>query len=139
VRVAVCTIAARNYIALVRSLFTSVAEFEPACDRFAFIIDDLDGVETLTEGTVLRPAAVFEPASFDALARGYDITELATAVKPALLRHLLDQGYDRVLYLDPDITSLRAAESRHRSARVQRYRAHAARRTPPTPARSTDT
>ena len=33
----------------------------------------------------------------------YDVTEFATALKPWLLEHLLDQGADAVLYLDPDI------------------------------------
>jgi hypothetical protein len=102
-RIAVCTIAARNYLALAASLFASLAEFEPDCDRFAFLIDDVGRVETLAEGAVLRPEVLFAPAAYAALTRGYDVTELATAVKPALLRYLLDQGYDRVLYLDPDI------------------------------------
>ncbi len=102
-RIAVCTIAARNYVALASSLFASVAEFEPGCDRFAFLIDDVGDVESLPEATVVRPAKVFEPEVYAALVRGYDVTELATAVKPSLLRYLLDEGYDRVLYLDPDI------------------------------------
>jgi glycosyltransferase involved in cell wall biosynthesis/2-polyprenyl-3-methyl-5-hydroxy-6-metoxy-1,4-benzoquinol methylase len=33
----------------------------------------------------------------------YDVTELSTAVKPMLLRQLLDEGRDHVVYLDPDI------------------------------------
>jgi hypothetical protein len=37
------------------------------------------------------------------LAGIYDVTELATAVKPVLLRHLLDRGEQAVAYLDPDI------------------------------------
>ena len=38
------------------------------------------------------------------LAGIYDVTELATAVKPLLLRTLLDEGRDGSLYLDPDIS-----------------------------------
>ncbi|WGD28420.1 hypothetical protein AncyloWKF20_11370 [Ancylobacter sp. WKF20] len=34
---------------------------------------------------------------------GHDVVEACTAVKGAMLRHMLDQGADRVLYLDPDI------------------------------------
>jgi hypothetical protein len=80
-----------------------VADFEPGCDRFAFAVDDVGGIETLAEGTILRPVDVYAPAEYDELVRGYDFTELATAIKPRLLRHLLDRGYDRVLYLDSDI------------------------------------
>ncbi len=42
-------------------------------------------------------------AEIDRLAGIYDVTELSTAVKPVLLRHLLDQGRQQVIYLDPDI------------------------------------
>src|SRR5262249_60893457 len=35
--------------------------------------------------------------------RSSDLTELATAVKPLLLRQLLDEGRETVVYLDPDI------------------------------------
>jgi len=33
----------------------------------------------------------------------YDLLEFATCVKPALIRNLLKEGWDRVTYLDPDI------------------------------------
>ncbi len=42
-------------------------------------------------------------AEIDRLAGIYDVTELSTAVKPVLLRHLLDKGRQQVIYLDPDI------------------------------------
>jgi hypothetical protein len=102
-RTAVCTIVARNYVALARSVLASVAQFEPAFDRFVFFIDDLAQQDAIAEGTVLRPADVFDAARYAELARGYDVVELSTAVKPNVLRHLLDRGYARVLYLDPDI------------------------------------
>ncbi len=102
-RIAVCTIATRNYFAKVRLLLASVATFEPDCDRFAFVVDDVDRVETLSEGTIVRPAAVFPPSDYDELVRSYDANELSTAIKPALVRHLLDRGYDRVVYFDSDI------------------------------------
>jgi FkbM family methyltransferase len=37
------------------------------------------------------------------MAMAYDVTELATALKPWLLEHLLDRGADTVTYFDPDI------------------------------------
>lgn len=43
-------------------------------------------------------------AEIGRLAAIYDVTELATAVKPALLRHLISTGSTDVIYLDPDIT-----------------------------------
>jgi hypothetical protein len=54
------------------------------------------------------------------LAAIYDVRELSTAVKPLLLRHLLDAGADTVIYLDPDvrstIPSLGSSNSRRRTA-----------------------
>ncbi len=101
--IAVVTIAARNYFALARSLLASVAEVEPAADRFVFVTDDLAAVEACAEGRVLSPAALYGAEAYAKLARAYDVTELATAVKPAVLRYLLGRGYDRVLFFDPDI------------------------------------
>lgn len=102
-RTAICTIVARNYVALARSMLASVAEFEPAMDRFVFLLDDVANVETFAEGTVLRPADIFDPAAYAELARNYDVVEFSTAVKPAVLRYVLDRGYERALYLDADI------------------------------------
>ena len=42
-------------------------------------------------------------AEIGRLAGIYDVTELATAVKPLLLRRLLDDSGREVIYLDPDI------------------------------------
>ena len=33
----------------------------------------------------------------------YTLLELNTAVKPWMFEHLFERGYDRVIYLDPDI------------------------------------
>ena len=40
------------------------------------------------------------------MATMYDVMELATALKPFLLRHLLDEGAPSATYLDPDIEVL---------------------------------
>ena len=44
-----------------------------------------------------------DSAEIGRLAAIYDVTELATSVKPLLLRKLLDEGRDHIIYLDPDI------------------------------------
>jgi hypothetical protein len=102
-RTAVVTVAARNYLALASSLLASISECEPDLDRFVFVTDDLDEREVLAEGRIIAPADVFSRDAYAKLARDYDVTELATAVKPSVLRYLLDRDYDRVFYFDPDI------------------------------------
>ncbi|QGG96332.1 glycosyltransferase [Actinomarinicola tropica] len=47
----------------------------------------------------------------------YDVTEMATAVKPALLRHLLERYGEPVMYLDPDIVVFDSIEAAHDLAR----------------------
>ena len=64
-----------------------------------------------------------EPEEIRRLAGIYDVTELATAVKPLLLRRLLeDQSH--IVYLDPDIR-IYGSLSQRRSWRT-RHRADAA-------------
>jgi|GEM_PF-6705598 hypothetical protein len=72
-------------------------------DRFVFITDDVDECEAFAEGRIITPVDVFSRDAYVRLARDYDVTELATAVKPNVLRYLLDRDYDRVFYFDPDI------------------------------------
>src|SRR6185369_763572 len=42
-------------------------------------------------------------ADFEHLAYKYDLVELNTALKPSFLKSLFAQGFDQVVYLDPDI------------------------------------
>ncbi|HVR41082.1 MAG TPA: glycosyltransferase, partial [Thermoanaerobaculia bacterium] len=43
------------------------------------------------------------PSDFHTMAAIYDVTELATAVKPWVFEHLFARGASSVIYLDPDI------------------------------------
>jgi glycosyltransferase involved in cell wall biosynthesis len=97
------TVVARNYLAFARTLMASMAAVEPLIDRFVFLVDG-DGEEYLVEqATVLAPADVFDYEYYAGLAYSFDVTELSTAVKPFVLRHLLGLGYGRAFYFDPDI------------------------------------
>jgi hypothetical protein len=101
-----CTIIARNYLPFARVLATSFVSHHPTSRFTALLIDDV-------ERRVDREREPFEVLHLDELitdtqerhrlALLYDVTELATAVKPLLLRHLLSAGNGQVLYLDPDI------------------------------------
>ena len=104
-----CTIIARNYRAQARVLAQSFLEHHPD-SRFSVLI--VDG-PTLAAG---EPYELIEPHHLDLdrdeylrMAAIYDVMELATAVKPWLLRLLLDRG-DPVVYLDPDIEVFRPLE-----------------------------
>ncbi len=97
-----CTIIARNYLPYARVLAESFAEYHPG-ERFTTLI--LDGTDGLDESfDVLTPYQIgIEPDELHRMAMIYDLKELATAVKPWLLRTLLDKGADAAVYFDPDI------------------------------------
>jgi len=101
----ICTIVATNYLAYARILAESFIEHHPDGECVVLVIDDVDGlVEDADEPfTVLRPEALALDR-FGGMAAMYDVTELATAVKPWLLEHLLATGDGSpIAYFDPDI------------------------------------
>ena len=97
-----CTIVAKNYLAHARVLAGSLVEHHPGARFTALVVDATsdDGAEPFD---VLPAEALIDRAELRRMATIYDVTELATALKPALLRHLRAQGASRVVYLDPDI------------------------------------
>jgi hypothetical protein len=102
--VRICTIAARNYLPQARVLARSYARHHPGAECTLLLLDDPDGtVEAAGEPfEIVRPAQIAIDG-FDGMAAMYGTLELATAVKPWLLRHLLARDRSPVAYLDPDI------------------------------------
>ena len=104
--VSVCTIVARNYLSHARILAKSFSAHHPDGSFTTLIIDDEGrSVDDSAEPfRCLRLADIGLPREEIArLVAFYDVTELATAVKPPLLAHLLSEGLSDVIYLDPDI------------------------------------
>ncbi len=101
-----CTIVARNYLPAARVLASSFFEQHPD-GRFAtLVVDDVYGlVDATAEPFDVLFVADLPLDAHEAkrMAAIYNVTELSTALKPWLLRALLDRNWDPVLYLDPDI------------------------------------
>jgi glycosyltransferase involved in cell wall biosynthesis/GT2 family glycosyltransferase len=102
----VFTIVARNYLAYARVLSASLARHNPAARLHVVVLDDQD--------RTIFPEPSFEiihadelpfdpPSDFYTMAAIYDVTELATAVKPWVFAHLFGRGASVAIYLDPDI------------------------------------
>jgi glycosyltransferase involved in cell wall biosynthesis len=114
-----CTVVARNYLAYARVLASSLHALDDDITISVLVLDDVDATvderEELFE--VVRPADLdIEPREFHHMATIYSVLELATALKPWLLRRLLEHD-DVVCYLDPDIEvfgSLTELEARAR-------------------------
>jgi hypothetical protein len=104
----VCTIIAKNYISFARTLFDSVQSNHPGIRCCALAVDGWQGfIEPSQENfEVLSLSDIGLPDATD-MSFKYDITELSTAAKPFLLRHLFSRdGVNKALYLDPDILVL---------------------------------
>jgi glycosyltransferase involved in cell wall biosynthesis len=101
-----CTIVARNYLAYARVLAASYARHHRG-ERLAVLVIDAEaapfdaGAEAFE--TILPSQLPIAASEFRKMAAMYDVMELATAVKPALLRFLLGRGADAAMFLDPDI------------------------------------
>jgi glycosyltransferase involved in cell wall biosynthesis len=99
-----CTIVARNYLPYARVLAETLRAAN-ADARFTVLV--IDGPEAPSDSRLFR-ALTFEDLVADAgerqrLAFIYDVTELSTALKPLLMRRLLQEGAESVLFFDPDI------------------------------------
>src|SRR5688500_7516291 len=97
-----CTIVARNYLAYARVLAASFLAHHPGGQFRVLLIDDEDG----SAGSQAADLHCHRLRDIGLSARDvahlvaiYDVTELATAVKPQFLRFLLDSGWDHVIYL----------------------------------------
>jgi glycosyltransferase involved in cell wall biosynthesis/SAM-dependent methyltransferase len=101
----ICTIIARNYLAQARVLARSFKEVHPDGNIAVLVIDDPAGyIDPSAERFELLTIHDIGLPDAERMAAFYDIMEFSTAVKPWLLRTLLDRpGYDSVSYLDPDI------------------------------------
>ena len=102
----ITTIVSGNYLAYAKTLADSVREWEESAEFRVLVVDRpvraiRDAVAEL--GLNATYAEDLGLSDFDQLAFKYDIVELNTAVKPTHLKRLLAEGFDRVLYLDPDI------------------------------------
>lgn len=101
-KTAVFTIGSRNYFAFVKTLMGSLADTNPQWDRFVGVADSLqflqeDGYKLLGIDDIDLP----HPRQMEFR---YSIMEFNTAIKPFVFKTLFTKfGYDRVIYLDPDI------------------------------------
>jgi len=100
----ICTIAARNYVAQARLLARSYAEYNRGESCSVLVLDDPEhGVDETNEPfEIVRPEQL-GLAPFSAMAAMYEARGLAAAVKPSLLRHLLDRDGQPLAYVDPDV------------------------------------
>lgn len=101
---ALFTIVAKNYLAQARALMESAANLSPDAERFAVLVDEPEGrFDPAAEPFEVVPCGDLSVQDLPALRFRYSLVELSTALKPHSAQYLFDRGFDRVVYLDPDI------------------------------------
>lgn len=99
------TIASKNYISPVRTLLASVAKHHPEAAIYLVLCDKVDGYFDPSKEpfeTILAEDLGID--HFSEMAFKYGCVELNTAIKPyAIEKFFRQNGFERVLYFDPDI------------------------------------
>lgn len=100
------TIVAKNYVGLASILEQSIKRYFTDLDFYIVIADDVsDDLRPLLPANVVvahENLAISEELWRD-MSFKYDITEFCTSIKPASFKYFFDRGYDKCIYLDPDI------------------------------------
>jgi glycosyltransferase involved in cell wall biosynthesis len=99
---AVFSIVSPNYRHHARVLMASVRRNHPDWDRFVLLAGATSPGTREDDFTTVLAEALPLPNPRQFFFR-YSLLELNTAVKPWMFEHLFARGYDRVIYLDPDI------------------------------------
>lgn len=101
----VFTVVARNYSAHARVLANSVSRHHPGCRLKVLVLDDEPHVTAGAEpfDRLALADLGIGTGEFQRMAGIYDLTELATSLKPWIFRRLLEATARPVIYLDPDI------------------------------------
>lgn len=103
------TIASGNYLAYVRVLRDSVARHAPDAAFRVLVVDrPSDALRKALDASSLHWTYAEELGlpDFEQLAFKFDVVELNTALKPSFLKRLFRDGFEHVVYLDPDIRML---------------------------------
>jgi len=104
-KTAVFTTSSGNYFAFVKTLLQSVRDFHNDIDLYFLLVEEtatekILGQKDLFHLWFVRDIGI---ADYKKMAFAYDMVEFNTAVKPFFINYLFNQGYRKVIYLDPDI------------------------------------
>jgi hypothetical protein len=104
---AFCTIVTTSFVPYARVLAASLARHHDARKLIVLVMDADDRLDPAHEPFTLVQPSDLEPvlpaAEFARMTVMYNGKELATALKPFLLEHLLDGGAPSAVFVDPDI------------------------------------
>lgn len=99
------TIVAKNYIGLAMILGSSLKRHDRDVDFRIFVADEKSDDMPEVPGEVLfaKEVLAYTPAEWTDMSFKYDLTTFCTSIKPACFKYLITLGYEKLVYLDPDI------------------------------------
>ncbi len=97
------TIVSRSYLSFAAVLVESLNRHHPEAKVCVWLLDDGEYPALNCNACFRNVHEVFKPDELASLRIYYDVLELATSIKPRLMKTLLDEGADKVIYMDPDI------------------------------------
>lgn len=109
----VFSVCAANYLSQAFVLAESLSVHEPGLKFFIYLLEpDLKGLNPeLPSNTRIRLVSALKKVNTDDWGLRYTVIEFSTAIKPFCFNHLWSEGYDEVIYLDPDIVVYRSLSS----------------------------
>lgn len=96
----VFTICSKNYLAQALTLRQSFLEHNPCADFYLFLADGSN--EEVDKLDIVKLDESWIP-KWKEMAFKYDVIEFNTSIKPFCFNKLFNEGYEKVIYLDPDI------------------------------------
>jgi len=102
---AIMTICSHNYFPYARVLLSSLKQHHPEASLFLCLADIIHShIQLEIEGVNIIEARQLGIPQFSDFAFRYSIMEFNTAIKPFMMRYLIEKyDFDQVVYLDPDI------------------------------------
>jgi hypothetical protein len=97
------TICAKNYLAQAYVLGTSVKKYCPDDSFYVVLVDEIDDCQISKDFIHLTPKSCLLDINIDELAFKYNVIEFSTSVKPFFIEYFFNNGFDNVVYLDPDM------------------------------------
>ncbi|MCA6069130.1 glycosyltransferase [Chryseobacterium sp. RG1] len=108
IKKAIFTICAKNYLAQALTLRDSILKYNPEIDFYLFLADEKTDDISDVNVVELDDSWIHD---WKRMAFKYNVIEFATSIKPFCFNKLFQEGYDKVLYLDPDIFVTDSLES----------------------------
>lgn len=95
------TICAKNYLAQAISLKESFLNHNQNSDFHIFLSDDPSALEEIENEIVILDDNWIK--DWRRMAFKYNVIEFSTSIKPFCFKKLFGEGYEKIIYLDPDI------------------------------------